>query len=76
MDIDIGKLLALPLAERARLAQMLWESIPANADLDAAPMSDEERAELDRRLDEYEAEGEPADGRPIEEVLAELRRTL
>jgi putative addiction module component (TIGR02574 family) len=76
MGIDLSELLALPAAERARLAQALWESIHRYPGLDALPMSEAEKAELGRRLDQYEAEGEPANGRPADEVLAELRRSL
>jgi putative addiction module component (TIGR02574 family) len=76
MDIDIAKLLALPPAERAKLARLLWDSIPDNADLSTLPISEAEQAELERRLDEYEAEGEPADGRAVDAVIAEVRRRL
>lgn len=74
MDVDIAKLLALPPAERAKLARMLWESIPDNAGPDTVPISDAERAELERRLAEYPEDDAP--GRPVEEVLAALRREL
>ena len=76
MDIDIGKLLALPVAQRMTLAQMLWDSISDRPDLESLPLSRHEQAELDQRLDEYEAEGEPVHGRPVEEVLADLQRKL
>ena len=74
MEIDILRLLALPPAERVRLAQILWNSIPDNAGLEMLPISNAERAELDRRLAEYPED--TAEGRPMEEVLAELRHEL
>lgn len=74
MEIDIARLLALPPAERARLAQILWNSIPDNAGPETLPISDAERAELERRLAEYPKDD--AEGRPVDEVLAELRREL
>ena len=73
MEIDVSKLLALPAAERLELAEMLWQSVDF-ASTNPAPLSSAEQADFDERLDEYEAEGEPARGRPIGEVLAELRR--
>lgn len=76
MDIDISKLLALPIAQRMTLAQMLWDSISDHPDLETLPLSPHEQTELDQRLDEYEADGTPANGRPVEEVLTDLRRKL
>ncbi len=73
MEIDLSKLLALPAAERLELAEMLWQSVDYASASDA-PLSRAEQAGLDERLDEYEAQGEPAEGRPVDEVLAELRR--
>ncbi len=73
MEIDLSKLLALSAAERLELAEMLWQSVDS-ASISDAPLSGAEQADLDERLDEYEAEGEPAEGRPVEEVLADLRR--
>ena len=62
----------LPVAERVRLAQALWDSIAdeANADPDVLPLSDEQRAELDRRLADYRAH--PEASIPWEEVKAQL----
>ena len=73
MEIDLSKLLALPAAERLELAEMLWESV-GYASTNDAPLSPAEQADLDERLDEYEAEGEPAKGRPVDDVLSDLRR--
>lgn len=65
-------LLALPLEERIQLVEDLWDSIAA--DQGAVPISDAQRAELDRRLDAYALDGHP--GRPADEVIAEIRRQL
>ena len=69
MKSDLRK---LPLDERIQLVEDLWDSIAA--DQNALPLTAEQRAELDRRLDAYEADGDP--GRPAEEVIAEIRKKL
>jgi putative addiction module component (TIGR02574 family) len=62
----------VPPAERVRLARILWNSIPDNAEPEALPVSNAERLELDRRLSEYPEDDD--EGRPVGEVLAELRQ--
>lgn len=62
----------LPVEQRMRLVEELWDSIAA--DQEALPLTEEQRAELYRRLDAYEADGEP--GRPAEIVLADIRKRL
>jgi len=62
----------LPLEERIRLVEDLWDSIAS--DQNALPITPEQKAELDRRLDAYEADGDP--GRPAEDVIAEIRKRL
>jgi putative addiction module component (TIGR02574 family) len=62
----------LPLEERIRLVEDLWDSIAS--DQSALPLTPEQRNELDRRLDAYEADGDP--GRPAEDVIAEIRKRL
>lgn len=62
----------LPLDERIRLVEDLWDSIAV--DQGALALTDELREELDRRLDAYEQDLEP--GRPATAVLADLRRRL
>jgi len=62
----------LPVDERIRLVEDLWDSIAA--DQAAVPLSPAQRAELDRRLDAYEADGNA--GRTAEEVIPELRKRL
>jgi putative addiction module component (TIGR02574 family) len=56
----LAQLLKLPANERGELAVGLWESL-ADADREAAfTLSDEQRAELDRRWDEHLADPGPA----------------
>lgn len=66
------KLLELPLDERIRIVEDLWDSIAAEQQ--SIQLTEEQRAELDRRLDAYEQDRDP--GRPAAEVLAEIRRRL
>ena len=67
-----AKLRQLPVDERIRLVEDLWDSIAS--DQKALPLTPEQQAELDRRLDAYEADRDP--GRPAEDVIAEIRRRL
>ncbi len=62
----------LPLDERIRLVEDLWDSIAA--DQRALPLTAEQRAELDRRLDSYESDGNA--GRPAGDVIADIRKRL
>jgi putative addiction module component (TIGR02574 family) len=69
MNDDLRK---LPLDERIRLVEDLWDSIAADQNL--LPLTPEQRAELDRRLAAYEADGNP--GRLAEDVIAEIKKKL
>lgn len=62
----------LSVDQRMRLVEELWDSIAA--DQDALPLTDEQRAELDRRLEAFEVDGE-AD-RSAEGAIAEIRKRL
>ena len=62
----------LPLDERIRLVEDLWDSIAADQKL--LPLTPEQRAELDRRLDAYESDG--IAGRLAEDVIADIRKRL
>ncbi len=65
--IDIANLSA---EERLRLLEELWDSLSATPE--AIPLTNPQREELDRRLDELDRDG-PA-GIPWEEVLRRIRR--
>jgi putative addiction module component (TIGR02574 family) len=65
-DLDIA---SLTPEERLSLLEELWDSFAAVPD--APPLTEAQRAELDRRLDELDAEG-PV-GIPWDEVLSRIR---
>ena len=62
----------LPVEERIKLVEDLWDSIAA--DQMALPLTTEQKNELDRRLDAYEAD--KSTGRPAIETLSDIRRKL
>ncbi len=64
----LDELLRLPPSERLQAIAELWDSLEGQAEL--FPLSDEERAELDRRVTEDDAD--PAPG----VSWSELRRKL
>ena len=66
----VAEILALPVAERVRLVEAIWDSISAVPE--ALPLTDWQRQELDRRLAEFEAN--PDEGSTLEEVFARIRR--
>ena len=67
-DSDIAEILKLPLEERLRLIETIWDSIAA--DPSVLSLTDAQREELDHRLDDLERDG--PSGLPAEEVLAKL----
>ncbi len=67
-----AKLKQLPVQERLRLVEDLWDSIAAVEH--SLPLTDDQKAELDRRLDAYEADPRP--GRLAADAMAEIRRKL
>ncbi len=62
--IDLRPILELPVSERLRVLEEIWDSLAA--DVDAAPLSEEVKQELDLRLAELEAD--PNSGVPWEEA--------
>ncbi len=58
------KLLELPIEERIKLVEVLWDSIAV--DRKALPITPEQQAELDGRLEAYETD----------EIAVELRPTF
>jgi putative addiction module component (TIGR02574 family) len=65
-------LLELSIDERIKLVEDLWDSIAAEQEM--LRLTDEQRAELDRRLDAYEADGNR--GRLATDAIAEIRSRL
>ena len=59
----------LSTEERLELAEQLWDSVAA--DLEREPLTDAQRAELERRV--AAADANPASGVPWEVVRAEAR---
>jgi len=66
----VAEILALPVEERVRLVEAIWDSISAVPE--ALPLTDWQKQELDRRLAELEAD--PHAGSTLEEVFARIRR--
>jgi putative addiction module component (TIGR02574 family) len=66
----VAEILELPVAERMRLVEAIWDSISAAPE--SLPLTQWQREELDRRLSEFEAD--PASGSTLEEVFARIRR--
>ena len=60
----------LSVEERMRLLEQLWDSLSKTPA--AVPLTDVQREELDRRLDDLERGG--AEGIPWEEVLRQIRK--
>ena len=69
-DTDVAEILKLPIEERMRLVELIWESLAA--DPSPLPLSDAHRAVLDERLAEHERN--PDDVATRDEILAEARR--
>jgi putative addiction module component (TIGR02574 family) len=69
ITIPLSDLLKLSPAERIQLAQDLWDSIPE--EFSELPLSEEERAELERRLAEHELD--PSSALSHEVVRARLQ---
>jgi putative addiction module component (TIGR02574 family) len=68
---QLDDLLKLPVSERIDLAMALWDSI-AEADLqDQLPLTEAQKAELERRLAEHDRD--PSRAIPWEEVQRRLR---
>jgi putative addiction module component (TIGR02574 family) len=69
-EMSISELLKLPVAERIKLVEAIWDSIAAAPD--ALVLTDAEREELDRRWTAYERD--PSVGSPWAEVRARIQR--
>ena len=70
MSIDVNEILVLPVSERLRLVEAVWDSIAAEAA--SVPVPDWHREELDRRLNTTETK--LIYGRPAAEVIEDLRK--
>ncbi len=72
MHLMPGNLKQLPVDERIRLVEDLWDSIAA--DQSAIPLSSDQRAKLDRRIEAFDSDGDT--GRTATTVIRELRKRL
>jgi len=70
--MNLVSLRQLSVEKRMHLVEELWDSIAA--DQGALPLTIEQRLELDRRLDSYEADGSP--GRLAKVALDDIRKSL
>jgi len=66
----IEELRSLPVAERIQLVEDLWDSIAE--DSGGLQLTEAQREELDRRLDDFEAN--PAAGAPWDQVRSTMQR--
>ena len=66
------KLQHLPVEERIKLVEALWDSIAA--DQQALALTPDQRAELDKRLDAYAVDKNR--GRLAADAIADIRRRL
>jgi putative addiction module component (TIGR02574 family) len=60
----------LPVEDRIRLVEDLWDNIAK--DQQALPLTPEQAAELDRRLESLEVDGDL--GRPASDVILDIRK--
>jgi putative addiction module component (TIGR02574 family) len=68
--ISLSELLKLPPAERVEIALALWDSLE-DGEVDALlPLTEEQKAELDRRLAEHQRD--PGSAIPWEQVRRDL----
>lgn len=67
--MPIDEIRRLPLEERLRLVEDIWESIHHEAD--AIPLTSAQREELERRLEAHKAN--PSAGDDLGTVLARIR---
>jgi len=67
MSVILDKALELPIPARIRLVEDIWDSIALESG--AVELTPEQRAELDRRIEDYK--NDPAGNVPWEEIKAE-----
>ncbi len=70
VNVSLDNLLKLGVPERIQLAEDLWDSIAAEPE--ALPLTETQRAEVERRLTEHDRD--PDSAIPWEEVRERLRR--
>jgi putative addiction module component (TIGR02574 family) len=68
----MSSILKLPIKDRIRLVEDIWDSIAA--DQLALDLTQAQKAELDKRLDAFEKDGDV--GREVSEVISDIRSRL
>ena len=71
MSTQISDILKLSIAERIQLAEDIWDSIASAPE--SVPVTDEQRQELDRRLQAYAKN--PEDGVSWDELQEKVRKS-
>jgi putative addiction module component (TIGR02574 family) len=69
---QLSEILQLSVAERIQLVEDIWDSIVQIPE--AVPITDEQKAELDRRLESYRAN--PTEGISWNELKEKLRQRV
>lgn len=69
-ETDVAEILKLPVEERLRLVELIWESLSATPA--EVPLSDAHRDAIDEELADYKRD--PNDTLTLEQILAEVRR--
>jgi putative addiction module component (TIGR02574 family) len=68
MAINLAEILELPVEQRLKLVEAIWESIAEFPD--AIPLTEAQKRELDRRIEDLERN--PDAGSPWSEVKARI----
>jgi len=68
MSVNLSEVLKLPVDERLKLVESIWNSIAEFPD--SLELTKAQRQELDRRLDAYEAD--PSAGIPWSDLKSQL----
>jgi len=68
MSVNLAEVLKLPVNERLKLVESIWNSIAEFPD--SLELTADQKAELDRRLDDYEAD--PSAGISWADLKAQL----
>jgi putative addiction module component (TIGR02574 family) len=69
-DADVAEILKLPVEERLRLVELIWESLSGTPE--AVPLGDAHRVAIDEELAAHRLA--PDDVVSLEEVLSEVRK--
>ncbi len=72
MSTQISEILQLSIAERIQLAEDIWDSIAAFPE--AVPLTNEQKQELDRRLQAYAQN--PDEGISWDELKEKMRKLV